>query len=1436
MAALLGVPLDAPHDPEAPPAALPIVRNLTRSRQGFSREVVVEAPLDAEGGIAFLDVEALRGAQPHLQALLNNQLRFLVKVVARVRLAETVADPAADEPAERYSDVWIPLGPWAVPPLARVDERFRRYILRVADHKLEFALQETNYAEDSGKRVVGVRTLMLLAGPAALTANIPAPAGLPPSGGCYQDLPVHLRGGNQGIWNPRNVDHKCFELCVRAHVADVGQWSPQNRKEAAKARGAPFYDEPAPLGPGSARRDARKMVDVGLDFSTLPDGPVSFQDIDNFEAGNSGKVGVYVYEPMSVEWSVQGPSTVRPLREPSVEKPYEHEIVLLLHRGHYSLIYNFSQTSSLRSSNLPPEMRRATTHWHTCPRCQRNMKTEMSLKLHMRRGLCNASPEERGALPNIRLPSTADEAKLYYKPGPSAEWAELVVTADFEVFQENAIFEEGKVVAKQHDVASTCYLAKGRCGYEPPQKHLIRLDRCSLADEPFAIMHRFLRDLLDLSFDYLRWCREVNKSPTFKPGELEAFNAAQQCPACGAPFGPSAPKVLHHRHGTGEFISALCGPCNSSIRRQRVVPVFFHNGGGFDFHYLVRGIAHLRQKEPWVVENEEELEEENFEGLSGEEAYQLASLRFGEDEVDYDFAKLKFQVLVKSGERYLQIRLGPLVFLDSCNIFPASLDALISDLRSTEKDPAKAFPLLAERHPLFARAELFKDEGRYAHPIFAKSWKTNVTFYREHVWHLLLKKLPMPFEKLTGPECWDMDALMPDKSCYDSRLSGETCGAAKYEEIRQVVDFFGFKTFGEFHDAYLHTDMALADVLETYREEFFEHYQLDPVAYITGAAAAWDAMLRRCVDKQQPLGLIREQAIYDIARESVRGGLSNPFQPYARANNSGLGEDYDENEADSYLNKFDVNSQYPTVMSRPLPADGGVLLQLRESKKERLRQLYQLLETTDYDAEDYEETHLVKVTYYVPPQAHDYVDWAPPARVFIETSQLSPYSKELLRNRGWQKAPANQKLMPHLGFHNEESLQLRLLKFYMANLEVRICEVHAIIRFGCRPFMRPFIEEAYARRLVLKRAGRKLQDKVVKTSMCVQFGKAVQNQEAFKNADVFTDRNLYERRMGGPLVVDFHSYPSSAGFLGLVYKKKVQGTLLKSVPQVGTFVLDEARLDIMKYHYALRKIFDGPVRKPVDPCYSLSERSSVRAIYTDTDSDIVHIFSDKNPAVKLAEENLKGDGPCFWDVGGDVVQTEKYLLALGASPEASKLAEERRGELGGFGDEGAPFTIAEVVALGPKCYSEWLTDSKQFVHKFKAKGMAKQHRKQLTHDAYRKAWLEGKPGSPVVSYRFESKNHVVNLTRVEKIGLSPFTDKVWQLDRYNSRPHGHWRNLPEPFPTLCLLAFGLHESGMSLPAVFVDKVLSFLMPSAGYLALELRGGNFVGVLRGLDAK
>ena len=63
----------------------------------------------------------------------------------------------------------------------------------------------------------------------------------------------------------------------------------------------------------------------------------------------------------------------------------------------------------------------------------------------------------------------------------------------------------------------------------------------------------------------------------------------------------------------------------------------------------------------------------------------------------------------------MTIRVGPLCFVDSMNIFPTGLSNLIEDCKAScvGGDLAKAFPLLAERHPLFASAQ------RQTHPFFA---------------------------------------------------------------------------------------------------------------------------------------------------------------------------------------------------------------------------------------------------------------------------------------------------------------------------------------------------------------------------------------------------------------------------------------------------------------------------------------------------------------------------------------------------------------------------------------------------------------------------------------------------------------------------------------------------------------------------------------------
>ena len=54
-----------------------------------------------------------------------------------------------------------------------------------------------------------------------------------------------------------------------------------------------------------------------------------------------------------------------------------------------------------------------------------------------------------------------------------------------------------------------------------------------------------------------------------------------------------------------------------------------------------------------------------------------------------------------------------------------------------------------------------------------------------------------------------------------------------------TANVMGWETFREFHDCYLHTDvLALADVMESYRDSFRAQSGLDPIHYVTLPGAA----------------------------------------------------------------------------------------------------------------------------------------------------------------------------------------------------------------------------------------------------------------------------------------------------------------------------------------------------------------------------------------------------------------------------------------------------------------------------------------------------------------------------------------------------------------------------------------------------------------------
>ena len=63
-----------------------------------------------------------------------------------------------------------------------------------------------------------------------------------------------------------------------------------------------------------------------------------------------------------------------------------------------------------------------------------------------------------------------------------------------------------------------------------------------------------------------------------------------------------------------------------------------------------------------------------------------------------------------------------------------------------------------------------------------------------------------------------------------------------YQHAQKVLEEFGIRDLGDYHDLYLRTDVALlANVYKAFRDTCLKHYKLDPARFYTSQGLAWKA-------------------------------------------------------------------------------------------------------------------------------------------------------------------------------------------------------------------------------------------------------------------------------------------------------------------------------------------------------------------------------------------------------------------------------------------------------------------------------------------------------------------------------------------------------------------------------------------------------------------
>ena len=175
------------------------------------------------------------------------------------------------------------------------------------------------------------------------------------------------------------------------------------------------------------------------------------------------------------------------------------------------------------------------------------------------------------------------------------------------------------------------------------------------------------------------------------------------------------------------------------------------------------------------------------------------------------YKKRRLSCVATNCERFVTFSTGALTFIDSFQFMSSSLDRLVQNLAEDNDN-------------------LFNNLKRV--------FKSDVQR------KLLLRKGVFPYDYFDCAEKFEETELPPQKYFY-STLYQEDCTDKDYKHAQSVWKTFNCKTFGDFHDVYLRSDVVqLADVFENFRDMVLKTYRLDPAHYFTAPGLSWDAMLR----------------------------------------------------------------------------------------------------------------------------------------------------------------------------------------------------------------------------------------------------------------------------------------------------------------------------------------------------------------------------------------------------------------------------------------------------------------------------------------------------------------------------------------------------------------------------------------------------------------
>ena len=466
-------------------------------------------------------------------------------------------------------------------------------------------------------------------------------------------------------------------------------------------------------------------------------------------------------------------------------------------------------------------------------------------------------------------------------------------------------------------------------------------------------------------------------------------------------------KVRDQCHYTGKYRGAAHNICNLRYKVPKEIPVVFHNGSTYDYHFIINELVKEFKG--------------NFECL-------------GENTEKY----ITFSVPIKKKIENKDLEITyKIKFIDSYRFMSSLLSKLVDNLfegihnnKCLDCNSCLDYVWITKNEKLLLKC--FNCNNYYKKKFnkdLIKKFKNTYSFCNNDLnkFILLLRKGVYPYEYMDNWERFNETSL-PSKKDFYSNLNIEDIDDIDYRHGNNVFKGFKLDNLGDYHDLYVKSNtLLLADVFENFRDMYIKVYELDPAHFVSLPGLAWQAGLKKT---NIELELLTDYDMLLMVEEGIRGGICHSIHRYAKANNKYM-KNYNKDEESSYIQYLYANNLYGWTMSKKLPVNGFKWLdsnKINEINEDFIK---------NYD-ENNDKGYIFEVDVKYPKRLHELHSDLP----FLSEQMELNKCKKLICNLFNKK-----KYVTHIN-----SLKQAL------NHGLKLKKIHRVIKFNQKEWLKPYID------------------------------------------------------------------------------------------------------------------------------------------------------------------------------------------------------------------------------------------------------------------------------------------------------------------------------------------------------------------------------------------